>query len=260
MNDINFLKSNGVDVDAGLDYLEDMETYDETMAEFVRLSSDKIAKLVTYKVSGDLENYGIIAHSVKSDARYLGFTRLAEMALAHETEGKNGNSEFIENNFNDFIAEINRMINVSKSYIGDGEVPASVVEINETQNKDAAILVVDDSEMIRNFICKSIDQTRYDIFIAEEGNKALEIIKNDNDNKIKAIFLDLNMPGVNGFDVLSYFDENKLFGTYPISIITGADDRESIDKAFTYPIIDMLVKPFTEADVKRILERTLSFK
>ena len=256
MNDINFLKSNGVDVDAGLDYLEDMESYNETLSEFVRLSSDKIAKLVTYKISGDLENYGIIAHSVKSDARYLGFTRLSEMALNHEKEG---NKEFVDANFDEFISEINRMINVSKSYLGDADVESKTEEVT-SGNKDKAILVVDDSEMIRNFIIKAIDHNEYEIIIAEDGKTAIETIENDTTNKIKGIFLDLNMPGVNGFDVLKYFDEKKLFGTYPISIITGADDKESIDKAFTYPIVDMLVKPFTEDDVKRILERTLTFK
>ena len=42
-----------------------------------------------YKEAGDAYNYAIYAHSLKSDARYLGFTHLAEMALNHEMAGKN---------------------------------------------------------------------------------------------------------------------------------------------------------------------------
>ena len=68
------------------------------------------------------------------------------------------------------------------------------------------------------------------------------------------------MPKVNGFEVLDYFKENNWFARYPVSIITGNDDKDSIARAFTYPIIDMLSKPFNEKDVKRIVERTISFK
>ena len=49
-----------------------------------------------------------------------------------------------------------------------------------------------------------------------------------------------------------------LFRSIPISIITGVDDKESIDKAFKYPIVDILLKPFNERDVKRILEKTIN--
>ena len=67
------------------------------------------------------------------------------------------------------------------------------------------------------------------------------------------------MPGVNGFEVLDYLKENDLFNKYPVSIITGADDRDTITRAFEYKIVDMLQKPFNERDVKRIVERTISY-
>ena len=60
------------------------------------------------------------------------------------------------------------------------------------------------------------------------------------------------MPNVNGFEVLDFYKNKDLFRSIPISIITGVDDKESIDKAFKYPIVDILLKPFNERDVKRI--------
>ena len=65
------------------------------------------------------------------------------------------------------------------------------------------------------------------------------------------------MPHVNGFEVLDYMKEHDLFTVYPVSIISGNCDQSAIDRAFQYPIIDMLSKPFTEADVTRIVERTI---
>lgn len=258
MNDVNYLKNNGIDVDAGLEFLADMEDYNDTLKEFVRLSSDRIAKLVTAKITGDLEGYGIIAHSIKGDSRYLGFTKLAEIALEHENQGKANDVEYIDNNFDNFIAEINRMVTISKKYLGNS--------LDEEENngatsakKEKAILVADDSEIIRNFIAKAIEND-YDVIMASDGKQVIDIIEGSDGNRIKAMFLDLNMPDFGGFEVLKYFSDHKLFTNYPISIITGADDKESIDKAFTYPIIDMLVKPFTEDDVRRILERTINYK
>ena len=77
---------------------------------------------------------------------------------------------------------------------------------------------------------------------------------------VKAVLLDLNMPNVNGFEVLDYYKSKDLFRSIPISIITGVDDKESIDKAFKYPIVDILLKPFNERDVKKILEKTINSK
>ena len=66
------------------------------------------------------------------------------------------------------------------------------------------------------------------------------------------------MPNVNGFEVLDYMQSHDMFNKYPISIITGVDDKESIEKAYKYPIVDILLKPFNERDVKKILEKTIN--
>ncbi|MEG1310115.1 MAG: response regulator, partial [Bacilli bacterium] len=67
------------------------------------------------------------------------------------------------------------------------------------------------------------------------------------------------MPNVDGFQVLEYFKNNNLFKKIPVSIITGDDSKEAIEKAFTYPIVDMLNKPFNEHDVKVIVEKTINY-
>ena len=44
---------------------------------------------------------------------------------------------------------------------------------------------------------------------------------------------------------------------FPTSIISGASDKESIEKAFKYPIVDMLNKPFSRDNVKLVVEKTV---
>lgn len=261
MNDINFLISNGIDVESGIELLSDIETYNETLQEFLRLSNEKVENLRKYKEANDFENYSIFAHSIKSDARYLGFIKLSEIALNHENQSKIGNKEFIDSDFDNLVNEVNRVRTVCETYLGS----AALEEVKEEQPEQVtdpnakALLVVDDSEIIRDFIKKSLNGS-YEIIMATDGKKAIEILESAGSDRIQGMFLDLNMPKFNGFDVLDYFEQKDWFDKFPISIITGADDRESIDKAFKYPIIDMLVKPFTEEDVKRIVERTVSSK
>ena len=84
MKDINILINNGVDVNASLEIFGDMELYDETIVDFLNSVHGKLDELKKYKEVGDMNNYAILVHSLKSDAKYLGFTKLAELSYAHE--------------------------------------------------------------------------------------------------------------------------------------------------------------------------------
>ena len=61
MDDIEYLKNNGVDVETSIELLGDIESYNETMQEFLNLYQEKLSKLKEYKDEGDLENYSIFA-------------------------------------------------------------------------------------------------------------------------------------------------------------------------------------------------------
>lgn len=257
MKDVSILTDNGVNVKKSLELFGDMETYDQTLETFLQEIDGKMQLIKNYKEIGDMANYAIQVHSLKSDAKYFGFEVLAELAYKHEMESKANNMYFVTDNYDELVTEANRIINLVKKYMGRSH-DESAVEAHVEVKKDKAILVVDDSNIIRNFILK-IFKDDYDVLVANDGKEALDLIDNANErDRIKAILLDLNMPNVDGFGVLDYLKEHDLFKKYPVSIITGVDDKESVTKAFKYPIVDMLVKPFNERDVKIILEKTLN--
>lgn len=77
--DINFLKQNGVDTDKALELFGDMDTYNETFQDYLDGIDEKLINLKNSKDQENWQNYGIFAHSIKSDARYLGFTKEAEI-------------------------------------------------------------------------------------------------------------------------------------------------------------------------------------
>ena len=270
MYDVNFLIQNGVDVNKSLELFGDIETYNETIGEFLISAKEKIAKLDLYKNEKDMLNYAIYVHSLKSDAKYFGFTKLAELAYDQELKSKAGDVLYIYEHYQELINEVNNAVNIVKQYIDPTyKQQRQVSPVSSMANPQIAngevytsktILVVDDSNIVRNFVKRIFNET-YNVGIAENGEEAISIINSNKDNgNIVAVLLDLNMPKVDGFAVLDFMKENDLFIKIPVSIISGDSSKETIDKAFTYQIVDMLGKPFNENDVKRVVERTLYFK
>lgn len=121
------------------------------------------------------------------------------------------------------------------------------------------ILVADDSKMISNIVDRAF-RDNYEVISALNGKEAIDIINNNIDDSIYCLLLDLNMPEVDGFEVLEYFKKNNLFKRIPVCIITGDVAKERIDKAFTYDIVDVLPKPFTFENVRNVVDKVLSTK
>lgn len=275
MRDTNILTMNGVDVNKGLELLGDMTMYDSILNDFIDGYDERMKKIETYRLNNDMPNYAIEVHSLKSDSKYLGFMTLADLAYKHEMASKAGDLTSVNNHYQELITEAGRIIAVAKKYMGkDEEVPTTPGEaINNRIVEDAppvvqmiskeevelstkAILVADDSKIIRNFV-NDIFSDKYEVLMASNGQEVVNIVA-ANPNRIAALLLDLNMPGVDGFQVLEYFNQNNLFTKIPVSIISGANDKESIDRAFKYPIVDMLNKPFNMENVKLVVEKTIS--
>ena len=114
-----YLKDNGINVDASLEILGDIDMYNETMQDFLTEQETRIPDLKKYLEAEDCENYAILAHAMKSDSKYLGFTKLIELAYDHELKGKENNIEYIKEHFNELIEEANRINDVCKKYLGN---------------------------------------------------------------------------------------------------------------------------------------------
>ena len=254
MRNIDLLINNGINVNGSLDLLGDIDTYNDILKEFFNEANEKRAKINEYKNKNDMSNYAISVHSLKSDAKYLGFTKLAELAYNHEMESKNNNIDYINEHYEELISEAKNIIKIVNEYFNGKENTGN--DINNLNKK--SILIADDSNIIRNIIEKMIGE-QYKVIMAEDGMETINKINENSDNLI-GIFLDLYMPNVNGFEVLKYLKENNMFNKIPVAIITGDDSKETIYKAFDYPIVDVLAKPFNENDVKRIITAMLNLK
>jgi len=252
MKNIELLKNSGVDIEASIELLGSMEFYNETLNEFLSEINATLTKIKTYREQKDMANYAVEVHGLKSDSKYLGFTKLAELAYNHEMASKQNDVNYVVEHYNELMMEAVRIVTVARQYNG---LEAGTITIQT--NKNDAIIVADDSNIIRNFVSKVLSD-KFDVLMAKDGSEAINMIEQTKDKNIVGMLLDLNMPNVNGFAVLEYFKQNNLFDKIPVSLITGDDTKDSIDKSFQYPIIDMLNKPFNENDLNKIVDRTIA--
>ena len=64
-----------------------------------------------------MENYAILVHSLKSESRYLGFDKLADICLQHELKSKENDATYVNNNFNLLLDELNNILEIVKQYL-----------------------------------------------------------------------------------------------------------------------------------------------
>ena len=141
-------------------------------------------------------------------------------------------------------------------------------ELNKSFNDNASevynsgkstIMIVDDDKMTCNLIGK-IFNNDYDVVIANDGQKAIDVLKESKNNgvNISCIFLDLIMPILDGFSVLDYLNDNNYLNKIPVIIISGNYDKETRKKAYSYSIADMLEKPFNAQVIRHRIENLIS--
>ncbi len=116
-SDIKILEDNGINVQQGLELLKDMEMYNLTMNEFYEELDSKLTDLNDYKKNEDMDNYSILAHSLKTEARYLGLNDLADMAYEHELASKENKADFVNENYKNLKMEALRINDVIKKYL-----------------------------------------------------------------------------------------------------------------------------------------------
>lgn len=109
-----------IDREIGLSYCMNMEDlYQDMLQEFCTQVMESLSQLDAYYRAKDWQNYGIIAHGLKTNSRTIGAVNFAEVSLQHEAAGKAGNSRFITEgypSYKDTLLALKKMIqeNLSK--------------------------------------------------------------------------------------------------------------------------------------------------
>ena len=123
-----------------------------------------------------------------------------------------------------------------------------------SEGKRRVLLVAD--EIVNQALMNAILGDAYEVIVAETGEKALEILRAEHDT-ISIVLLDLNLPGINGLEVLRRIKADPSLLRVPIIVLTADSDAEV--ECLTVGAIDFIPKPYPRpkvvlARIKRTIE------
>ena len=126
------------------------------------------------------------------------------------------------------------------------------MQINPAEFK---LLVVDDVQTNVLLLNALLGKEGYGILVANNGQEALEVIRNENPD---LILLDVMMPGMDGFEVAERLKSEEFRCEIPIIFLTALDDTQSIVNGFKLGVGDFISKPFRKEELMVRIKHQLS--
>ncbi|TET11318.1 response regulator [Candidatus Aerophobetes bacterium] len=112
------------------------------------------------------------------------------------------------------------------------------------------ILVVNDEQAIRQILANMLKDRGYNIFMAEDGYKAIEKVK---EISFAITFLDMRMPGIDGVQTLK--EIKKISPQTKVIMMTGYPDKNLEKEAIKQGAYTVIYKPFDRKKVMAIVEK-----
>lgn len=109
------------------------------------------------------------------------------------------------------------------------------------------ILIIEDDKFLRELIARKLEKEGYSAIEAIDGEEGEKKIREEKPN---LVLLDLILPGIDGFEVLSRIKQDPALETIPVIILSNLGQKEEIEKGLKLGAIDFLVKAhFTPAEI-----------
>ena len=102
------------------------------------------------------------------------------------------------------------------------------------------ILLVDDRPENLITLQGILESPELDIYTAHSGNEALGLLLEHN---FALVLMDVQMPGMDGFETVSLIRGNKKYKNIPIIYVTGQTEQKFIESAYEEGIVDIIFKP-----------------
>jgi len=109
------------------------------------------------------------------------------------------------------------------------------------------ILIVEDDKFLRELIAQKLLREKYDIAEAVDGEKGIKAVE---DEKPDLVLLDLILPGIDGFEVLSRIKANPAIAATPVIILSNLGQKDDIERGLKIGATDYMIKAhFTPAEI-----------
>ena len=122
------------------------------------------------------------------------------------------------------------------------------------------ILIVDDSNSMRAVIKKIVTMSGFHMdncYEAGNGKEALAVLA---DAWVDIIISDINMPEMNGLEMLGALKEHRLFREIPVVIVTTEGSEDRMEEAMASGAKEFIKKPFLPEDLKRALYQVVGMR
>jgi two-component system, chemotaxis family, chemotaxis protein CheY len=120
------------------------------------------------------------------------------------------------------------------------------------------VLVVEDSKAIRSMIRVALEETG-GFLVAEAGN-GFEALKSLPMQHFDLIITDINMPDINGLELIGYVKSNPAYSSIPLVIVSTEKSEEDKKRGLALGASGYVVKPFKKEDLMAVVMRVLEGK
>ena len=107
---------------------------------------------------------------------------------------------------------------------------------------------------MRSFVSATLDERGYEVTTAESGFAALKALPN---GRFDLVITDVNMPDINGLELIKFCRSNPAYATVPVIIISTEGREKDRDRGMALGAAAYLVKPFTPAALLELVGRYL---
>jgi len=159
-------------------------------------------------------------------------------------------STTIQNIFQNLSLQKEQLKTDTEYITNSGSMPVYKYTFRETQDiilssfvrfSGKKILLVEDNIVNQKVFVGILGKSKMDILVASNGQEALDILKNDHD--IEMIFMDINMPVMDGYTATMHIRENKIYDNIAIVALTALTSVDEINKMFNFGMNAYLSKP-----------------
>lgn len=111
------------------------------------------------------------------------------------------------------------------------------------------VLIIEDDKFFQTLVSKKLVNEGFDVVAASESKEALKILE---ENKPSLIILDLILPLLSGFEILSIIKKDEKMKDIPVLILSNLGQKEEIERAMALGAVDFMVKVnFTPDEIVR---------
>lgn len=121
------------------------------------------------------------------------------------------------------------------------------------------VLLVEDDRVDAMTVKRAIRQIKmhHPLIHAENGEEALEYLKNPSNERPWIILLDLNMPKMNGIEFLQVAKRDDVFKSIPVVVLTTSKEQQDRIESFKFGVAGYMIKP---VDYSQFVEMMLAIK